>query len=152
MSIAKINFRISNGGGSLNLTTHTVGQALGGTNPQVPDLVNGGFLVDFEGSTTHDQVYGPTEVWTKMAFYVKMNSAPGVSDGIFRQWINDQRIYNEEDIPWVKETVENNMVGWNYFCIGGNDHFQPFPNEDRFEDWWALDDLVVRDSIPEELL
>jgi hypothetical protein len=44
------------------------------------------------------------------------------------------------------------MVGWNFFAIGGNDYFQPYPNADRHEDWYAIDDIVVRDSLPERLL
>jgi len=36
--------------------------------------------------------------------------------------------------------------------IGGNDFFQQYPNEDMHEEWYSIDDIVVRDSIPQELL
>lgn len=143
--------------GSLNYTTSTAGQGVGGSDPQIPNLVDGGFLIDLGGApTTHEQIFGTTDVWTKMAFYVKMNSAPGVADGVLMQWINDEQFNNTRDIPWVTDDPATNpnleMVKWNYFAIGGNDYFQAYPNEDKFEDWWAMDDLVVRDSIPESLL
>ena len=134
-------------GGSLNYTTHTKGQDVGGEDPALENLEGAGYLVDFGGSTTHDQIFGPTEKWTQVEFYVRMNSAPGVADGVLRQWINGERIMNKENVPWVQENSENKMVQWNYIAIGGNDYFQPYPNERQFEDWYAIDNLVVRSSM-----
>jgi hypothetical protein len=137
------------GGGSLNYTTDTIGQEEGGLNPAHTNILTGALLA--KGPTAwHEDVFGPTEHWTKMAFYVKMNSAPGITDGVYRQWIGGERIVNLENIPWVMENSENKMVKWNYFAIGGNDYFQPYPNEQQFEDWYAIDDLVVRSSMPGE--
>jgi len=133
---------------SKNYTTNTVGQAEGGLNPAHTNVLTGAPLAG--GPTAwHEDVFGSTEHWTKMAFYVKMNSAPGVKDGIYRQWINDERIVNRDSIPWIGENSENKMVKWNYVAIGGNDYLQPYPNEQRFEDWYAIDDLVVRSSMPD---
>ncbi|EMP55572.1 fibronectin, type III domain protein-like protein [Marinobacter santoriniensis NKSG1] len=134
---------------SLNYGSHTKGQAVGGGDPKLVDQVNGGFLADVKSVIGHNQVFGEGAHWTKVAFFVQMNSAPGVADGVLRQWVNDQRILNLENIPWVQESTTNQMVGWNFIAIGGNDYFQPYPNEDRFEDWYAIDNLVVRDTIPE---
>lgn len=135
--------------GSRNYTSHTKGMGVDGIDPQVPDLVNGGFLADFGGPTTHEQVFGTTEVWTKMSFFLKLNSAPGASDGVLRQWINDEKFHNDESITWIPESAtEEQMMGWNYFAIGGNDFFQPFPNEYRFEDWFAIDDIQVFSGMP----
>jgi hypothetical protein len=134
---------------SLNYGSHTKGQAEGGGDPQLVDRVYGGFLADITSVISHNQVFGEGAQWTKVAFFLRMNSAPGVADGILRQWINDQRISNQEDIPWVQESATNNMVGWNFLAIGGNDYFQPYPNEDLYEDWYAIDNLVVRSSMPD---
>tara|TARA_R110002096_G_scaffold299040_2_gene493498 strand:- start:17304 stop:18422 length:1119 start_codon:yes stop_codon:yes gene_type:complete len=146
------NYRFSGqytAGVSLNYTTDTAGQGKDGLNPTHTNILTGSPLVS--GPTAwHEDVFGPTDNWTKMAFYVKLNSAPGAADGIFRQWINGERIVNRENIPWVMANSENKMVKWNYFAIGGNDYFQAYPNEQQFEDWYAIDDLVVRSSIPDE--
>ncbi|MBY6070310.1 hypothetical protein KUV35_03315 [Marinobacter salsuginis] len=137
-----------------NFGSQTAGMAVGGGNPQVVDLVNGGYLVDIDRYSwiTHNQLFGPPGHWTKVAFYVKMNSAPGVADGVMMQWINNQRIKVETAVPWVGANEKNMMVGWNFISIGGNDFFRPYPNEVRFEDWYSIDDVVVRTSVPEELL
>jgi hypothetical protein len=140
--------------GQTNFTSETVGMAEGGGNPLVVDQVNGGYLSDVDryNFIFHDQLWGAAGNWTKVALYVKMNSAPGVNDGLMMQWINGQRIKIETTVPWVGANPENKMVGWNFISIGGNDFFRPYPNEDRFEDWYAIDDVVVRTSIPEDLL
>lgn len=147
-----LNYNCQNeySGGSFNYTTHTKGQDIGGTDPQLENLGGSGYLVDFGGSTTHDQIFGPSEKWTQVEFYVRMNSEPGVADGVLRQWINGERVLNREDVPWVQENPENKMVGWNYIAIGGNDYFQPHPNEQQFEDWYAIDNLMVRSDMPDE--
>jgi len=62
-----------------------------------------------------------------------------------------QRIRSVETIPWIKANSENRMVGWNYLALGGNDNFRPYPAEQLFEDWYAFDDLVVRNDIPASL-
>jgi hypothetical protein len=137
-----------------NFGSATLGKAPGGADPLVVNQIDGGFLKDIPRFTpiTHEQVFGVGQHWTKVAFYVKINSAPNATDGVMRQWINDQRIANEESIPWIKANTENKMVGWNYFGLGGNDSFFPLPADQQFEDWYALDDVVVRESIPEGLV
>ena len=139
---------------SSNFGSDTAGFMPGGKDPQVVDQVNGGYLVDIDryDFISHNQVFGPPGHWTKVAFYVQMNSAPDSTDGVMMQWINDQRIRVEDNIPWVKSNSENKMIGWNYVALGGNDYFQPYPNDQRFEDWYAIDDVVVQTSIPERLL
>ena len=44
------------------------------------------------------------------------------------------------------------MVGWNHVSFGGNDYFAPYPNDQRFEDWYALDDIVIRSDRPDDLM
>ncbi len=136
-----------------NYGSYTLGQAIDGADPLVVNQVDGGYLKDIGRYTpiTHNQLFGVGQHWTKVAFYVQVNSAPDATDGVLRQWINDQRIMNLTDIPWIKSNDENKMVGWNYIAIGGNDYFQPYPNDQRFEDWYAIDDVVVRSDRPENL-
>lgn len=135
--------------GNKNFLRNTRGMGVGGSDPKIPDLVNGGYLLDSSGPIEHEQVYGTTEVWTKMAFYLKLNSAPGIDDGVFKQWINDEQFYFDDSITWIPESAEEEqMLGWNYLAIGGNDYFQPVDNEERFEDWYAIDDLRVYSGIP----
>ena len=138
-------------GGSKNYTSHTVGMAPGGVDPYVPNLDGPGSLLDISGSTTHAQVFGPGAEWTKVAFFLKLNSAPGVADGVFKHWHNDVRIRNYENVEWVGENPGGDLPGWNYFAIGGNSYFQAFPNSDQFEDWRAMDDLTISTEIPEGL-
>lgn len=135
-----------------NFTSKTLGMALGGADPLVVDQVKGGYLKDMGryDPVSHDQLFGTGQHWTKMAFYVKINSAPGVADGVLKQWVNNQRIMSDETIPWIKRNTENKMVGWNYIALGGNDNFFPYPADQLFEDWYAIDNLVVRSSIPEK--
>jgi hypothetical protein len=141
-------------GSGTNFTSMTLGQAPGGADPLIVDQVNGGYLKDIGryNFINHEQLFGVGQHWTKVAFYVQMNSAPDATDGVLKQWINDQRIVNKTNIPWIKANTENKMVGWNYIAMGGNDFFRPYPDTDRFEDWYAIDDVVVRDAIPEALL
>jgi hypothetical protein len=133
-----------------NFGSSTLGMAPGGTDPLIVNQIEGGYLKDIGRYTqiTHEQVFGAGQHWTKMAFYLKMNSAPGVADGVLMQWINDQRIRVVDTIPWIKANTENKMVGWNYFALGGNDNFYPFEADQLFEDWYAFDDVVVRSDIP----
>lgn len=131
----------------------TLHQEVGGADPKLHDQVNGGYLKDVPRYTTiyHDQVFGEGGHWTKMAFFVKMNSAVGVKDGQFSQYINGQRVVHYDNIPWVSDNTENKMVGWNYIAIGGNDYFQAYPNDQRYEDWYSIDDLIIRDDLPSDL-
>ncbi len=133
---------------NINYTTSLAGMAADGSDPQIPDKQNGGVLTG--SSVNHNQVFGPGTEWTKMAFFVKMNSAPDVKDGVFRQWIDGQQIFVSTQIPWIRssETRDENAK-WNLVAIGGNDFFQTYPNSDRREEWYAIDDLVIRTDIPD---
>ncbi len=66
------------------------------------------------------------------------------------QWIDDQRIFYNENIDWVREGYD--MVKWNTIAISGNDFFRGYDNERRYEEWYAIDDIVVMDAIPHELV
>ena len=137
--------------GSYN-SSGIAGQEVGGADPQLPDLVNGGLIADYDGLVTHEMLFGPAEKWTKMAFYLKMNSAPAATDGVFSQYIDGHRVKHSIDVPWVAANTENIMVKWNHFSIGGNDYFAPIAPDQLFEDYYYIDDIVVRDSLPGEFI
>jgi len=133
----------------MNWTNDMVGMAPGGATPQVPDKVNGGFISDdLNQNVTHDQVFGSD--YNKFAFFVKMNSAPGVKDGVCKQWFNDERVFSNEQIAWVGPT-DQSMPKWNDVAIGGNDFFRARPNDEAYQDWYAIDDIVCRADVPEGL-
>lgn len=140
--------------GSLNFTTNTVGMGVDGTTPKIPDRVNGGFISDNLSQTVrHKQIYGEFGEWTKVAFFVKMNSSPGVNDGWLMQWINNVQILNVRNIAWVgnSTTEPGKMVRWNFFSIGGNDYFKSYEDSERRQEWYAIDDVVVRNDIPDDI-
>lgn len=123
------------------------GMGIGGTTPHFIDYKNGGNITSHPNNM--DQVFGGPSDWVKMAFYVKMNSAPGVADGKMMEWMNGQRILNLDNIPWVR--TGQNMVSWNTVGISGNDFFRLYPNSDEHEEWYAIDNVVVRDDLPPSL-
>lgn len=135
---------------SLNFTGNTVGMSGNGGTPKIVDQIKGGYISDnLSQAVTTEQIFGDSKVWVKMAFFVQMNSSPGATDGKVRQWINDELIYKNDKVRWVGNTIDNRMVGWNAVAIGGNDFFQHYPNEMQYEEWYAIDDLVIRTDIPE---
>jgi len=98
------------------------------------------------GTITHEQVYGDT--WNKVEFHLKMNSAPGALDGIMRQWINDQLCFKNTQMPWMGTNSPGGKL-WNYVGIGGNDNWNFYPNAQKVQEWYAIDDLEIYDSLPE---
>ena len=68
------------------------------------------------------------------------------NDGVLMQWLDDKRIVHLYNIPWVRAGF--NMVQWNAIGIGGNHNMSNYPNSERYEDWWAMDDLEVWNGIP----
>lgn len=136
---------------------------IGDTLQQIPDKQNGGLIPigGINGIATHEMVWGPLGEgqWTKIAFFVKMNSAPGVADGVFEQWRDDLLILKSNEVQWVWPNIDNKMVKWNAIAIGGNDyiagHGYPstlYPNSAEHEEWYAIDDFVISTEIPSTLM
>lgn len=135
---------------SLNFTKDTAGMSLDGSTPEILDKVNGGYISDDMNQTvTHEQIFGDSDNWTKMAFYVQMNSAPGVNDGVVMQWINDELVFRNNSVNWVGDNSKNMMVNWNAVALGGNDFFREHPNSERREEWYSIDDVVISTEIPD---
>jgi hypothetical protein len=136
--------------GSMNYTADILGMGKDGIDPILTDKLNGGNLPT-SGTIEHQQIFDTGGTYTKVAFYVQMNSAPGAADGRLMQWIDDVQILNVRDLTWVPSlpTELTEMPKWNFFSIGGNDFFHSYPDSVRRQEWFSIDDLVVRTSIPE---
>jgi len=102
------------------------------------------------GSTSHEQVFG--DAWHKMEFHLKVNSAPGVQDGIFTQWLDDTLMAHSNTVPWMQNGETRPERGFTSVRFGGNASFQPFPSEDQYQEWYSIDDVLIRDSLPLERL
>lgn len=124
------------------------GAAIGGGDAILPDIKNGGELLT--GPAAIDQVFGDETHWTKVGFYLQMNSAPGVADGRLQQFIDDQRILNASGIAWQTSAQPADKL-WNIVGIGGNDFFYYYENAVRHEEWYAIDDIVIRSDLPAHL-
>jgi len=122
----------------------TDGIGVGGTNPALTDYKNDGTITS--GPVAPDQIFGDESQWVKVAFYLKMNSAPEVTDGEQMMWLNDQRIVHVTNIPWIRAGFD--MVKWNTVGIGGNAQFNIYPTAEQKEDWYAIDDLKIYNGIP----
>lgn len=135
-----------------NFVKHVVGHGFDVETEWPVDRANGGRIIDNVpgGIADHSQVYGDRGQWSKLAFYVKMNSEIGKKDGIFIQWLNGRRVFHFDGIPWVQENESNKMVKWNTVAFGGNDYFHSYPIEMAVEEWYSIDNIKVYDSIPVE--
>ena len=115
----------------------------------LPDKRNGGLILPKTGGVTMERLFGPPGTYTKVAFFVKLNSEKGAMDGVLTQWIDDIQILHTDTLNWVPEN--KNGIAWNVLGLGGNDYFQGYPNEDRHEEWYAIDDVKVMTEIPDDL-
>lgn len=139
----------SSGTHSLSYISHLAGQAPNGGDAKLRDKLNGGFMLPGSGNVTMERLFGPPGAYTKVAFFVKMNSDKGVHDGVLTQWIDDIQILHTDTINWVPEGKPGRF--WNMVAFGGNDFFQAYPNEDRHEEWYAIDDIKISTDTPDYL-
>lgn len=135
---------VVSGGMSGNFTSD-----VSGFSPQLEDLVNGGLLPS-SGTVFHNQVYG--DKWHKLAFYLKQNSSPGVQDGELKFWMDEQLLVDMNGIPWVGPNGSMDAK-WNGVILGGNEAYAfntdtnaPISARER---WFAIDDLVISDQVPD---
>jgi len=98
---------------------------------------------------SHDEVWG--DRWHKIEFHVRMNSRAGALDGVLRMWIDDQLVVENVTMPWIGYGADS-MPKWNIVALGGNSHFHAYPNSDRRQEWYSIDNVLVRSSLPPERL
>lgn len=102
--------------------------------------------IGLDGTTvTHDELWG--NKWHRVEFYVKMNSAPGKMDGVAMQWIDGQLVFDNHQFPWMGFDSPGG-IKWNVVHFGGNSHFHAYPDSDRREEWYSIDDIVIRSDLP----
>ena len=85
--------------------------------------------------------------WHKINVYLKMDSAPGNSDGVFEVWIDDHLELQKTDVAW-RDSDDPHQIGWDWIAVGGNMHNYPYQEEDQYEQWVAIDDFKVFDGKP----
>jgi len=95
----------------------------------------------YEGYPTYEDHMGDGQ-WHHLKFHVKMNSAPGAEDGIVELWFDDVLEYSVSNVEYLSPTAEAGTK-WNFFSIGGNWNVWFAPVEDKKEQWYAIDDIVV---------
>ena len=81
--------------------------------------------------------------WHKWAFRAKYNSSPGVADGLFQTWVDNVLVQEITNITYTESQTENVPTGFNTFMIGGNMNNVPEPEQNRYEQWLAYDDVRV---------
>jgi len=135
-----------------NWTSNTVGSTYG-EDPVIANRADGGYVTkNIDYLPTHEEIFGPPGSWTKYGFYVKMNSAPGKQDGVFKEWVNDQLVLETNKVIWVGSNSENKMVKWNVVALGGNDYWRgSYTNSDRREEWYSIDDVLIATEPPADL-
>ncbi len=74
-------------------------------------------------------------------YHLKMNSAPGVADGVYEYFINGIAQVSVNNVSFVKSGAQ--MVKWNSVVFGGNNDYYNTGGE--YETWYAYDDIVVSD-------
>lgn len=138
-----------NGFMSLNFTGNVVDLDGDGTNEQtITDLINleSGEPIDpNNGIVEHAELWG--DQWHKVEFYVKMNSEPGAMDGVVKQWFDGQLVFSNEKFPWMGHESEGGIL-WNVVHFGGNSHFHAYPDSERREEWYSIDDITIRTDMP----
>ncbi len=106
-----------------------------------PDY-NGGNIQGFlNNQGTFAQTFGDGN-WHKIGARMKLNSSPGVHDGIMMLFYDDELVVSVNDIPWraigsPAGTLLNSVI------IGGNMHNYPEPEANMFEQWYAIDDVKI---------
>lgn len=115
---------------------------------RLTDHANDGGLLPTSGSVSHGQVFG--DAWHKMEFHLKVNTAPGVQDGIYTQWMDGVKLIDNHTMAWLQNDTEHPDRGFNTVGFGGNDYFMAYPNEERVQEWYAFDDIVIRSDLPSE--
>ena len=85
--------------------------------------------------------------WHSWEFYVKINSAVGVPDGIHRFWQDGKLIAEVTDLAWADEGAQlTPRKLWNFVALGGNNFNQFAMVSSEQEQWYAIDDLVISTS------
>ena len=105
------------------------------------ERIIGGISNGNNENSTWAESFGDGE-WHKIAMRMKLNSAPGVTDGSLMVWYDDQLLGESPTIDWLGAGTTGPRL-LNHVTVSGNMHNYPEPEGDQFEQWYALDDVRV---------
>lgn len=85
--------------------------------------------------------------WHTIQLHLKLNSAPGISDGWYEIIYDGALVKSVKTIPFILDGGDIN-AGWNLISIGGNTFNNYMQITDHIfragaEQWYAIDDVVV---------
>lgn len=111
---------------------------------------------DGSSATTTSQSLGLWDGnWHTITLHAKLNSAPGVNDGLYEVVYDGCQIKHLTNMGWIG--VNGNIkAGWNMVTIGGNVFNNYMGIKDHVyrsgaEQWYAIDDVVVSTTaIPDD--
>ena len=101
---------------------------------------------------THEMVYG--DVWHRLGVYVKLNSAAGVLDGLYKFWFDDILLVDIKQIAWCPTGYDPADYKWNIMELGGNSDYHWDASDTWIagrERWISYDDLKIYSTIPVRL-
>ena len=155
-SLPYLHASMQNNDISGNYTSNTYdfnGDGVVDNDPRLLDRISGDSIpntalkINSDYLANHENVFGSE--WNRVEFYVRTNSGPGVADGVFMQWLNGSLILKNDSVPWT-QTGSEKLYKWNSVKFGGNDYFVDYPDEMRVIEWYAIDDIVIRSSLPSD--
>lgn len=74
--------------------------------------------------------------WHSFEFYVKLNSAGGVADGVGKAWYDGLQIASRSDVVWIPAGDNPSLWKWNHAWLGGNTF-------NRYFDTWLINHSYV---------
>ena len=80
--------------------------------------------------------------WHEWKFYIKINTAEGIPDGVYRFWQNGVLVTEESDLAWQDQGANERLL-WNYIMLGGNNFNRYALALEEAEQWYSIDDLVI---------
>lgn len=90
----------------------------------------------------HDAKWPNDGEWHCYEFHVKMNSAPGVADGVWGVYIDGVLVAERTDVPW-KEAGANTTHNWNWLMFLDNITNGSATLDSHTEMTLYMDDVVV---------
>jgi len=81
----------------------------------------------------------------RLDFHVKMNTLSGTtwnSNGVLEFWYDGMLKSIKTNVKW-KDTGSTEAIGWNMVGFGGNAYNTFSATENKLEQWYAIDDIVV---------
>jgi hypothetical protein len=102
------------------------------------ELWFGPYANNWDGEEYKVSTSRPTKgVWYKYTIYTKMNSSPGVADGLLKIWINDVLKVNSSTVTYF--TSGTSVTGWKQFdmapAYGGGGSSNPSVGHAYYDDF-----------------